>query len=149
MKRILILLSVCLLVLAFAACKKTDTKQPSTNDSSLPSTSSGFEIVIVDGDKTESKTEPTDSTSSLTQSELDQIEDDWDDIEVELKPATPSNKTETSSKTSTSSENKTSSVTSEKASSSQKPSSSSKVSSAQEPTSSKVTSLPDYYEGRS
>lgn len=147
MKKFLILLSICLLVLAFAACKKTDTKQPSNDDSSLPSTSSGFEITIVDDDKTESDAEPTDETASATQSELDQIASDWDDMEVELTPATSSQSTSTSSKTGTSSESKTSSVNSQKVSSKEE-SSSSKVYSTEEPTSSKVTSLPDYYEGR-
>lgn len=163
MKRIVLLFSLLLVIVCFAACKDTDVYL-SENDSSISDASSGFGIIITDDESTVSTgANNTNSSSALTQSELEQIASDWDEIKVEIEAATPSTKPETSSNTAVSSENKTSSVTSNKTSS-DKPSSAESSSddqdktpesssseqpvSSEEPTSSKVTSLPDYYEGR-
>lgn len=157
MRKISLLFSLLLLIFCFAACKNTDVYLSET-DLSVPDTSSGFEIIITDDSSTTSNTVSTAST----QSELEQIADDWEKVEVELETVTPSSKAENASQPTTNSEEKTSSAVSASKPESSGPAaqnssvaeqsssenSSVKESSSSESASSKVTSLPDYYEGR-
>lgn len=161
MKKIAILFSLLLLIVCFAACKDNDVYLSETDSSAPADTSSGFGIIITDKQETTSGTESKTSSVAPTQSEIEQIASDWDDVEIEIEVA-PENKPEskpeskpekTSSKeTATSSEEKTPASSSQVDSSSEQETPSESSSSEQpkdeEPTSSKVTSLPDYYEGR-
>ncbi len=157
MKKIAILFSLLLLIVCFAACKDNDVYLSETDSSAPADTSSGFGIIITDKQETTSGTESKTSSVAPTQSEIEQIASDWDDVEIEIEVAPeskPESKPEkTSSKeTATSSEEKTPASSSQVNSSSEQETPSESSSSEQpkdeEPTSSKVTSLPDYYEGR-
>lgn len=154
MRKISVLFSLLLAIVCFAACKGNDIYL-SEIESSTIETSSGFSITITDDANTE--------LGEITSSELEQIASDWDKIEIEIEPEKPihgvasSETTVGGDKNSSSTTDKTSSssfLTSSNTYSSSdedktpESSSSEKPVSGEEPTSSKVTSLPDYYEGR-
>ena len=87
MKKIAILFSLLLLIVCFAACKDNDVYLSETDSSAPADTSSGFGIIITDKQETTSGTESKPSSVAPTQSEIEQIASDWDDVEIEIEVA--------------------------------------------------------------